>query len=64
MSHQCTITDKDIEDKLVVLREKWRDNPMDRRIILRQARALQIAKEKLIKRKHPYQETTSFLDKE
>lgn len=58
--HKCTITEKEIEDKLVLLRKRWVEKPLLRKITLRQARALQIAKEKLENKNN---KTANFLKK-
>lgn len=41
---------EDIDKKLEILRKEWREHPSRRWIIIRQARALQLAKEKRKKR--------------
>lgn len=43
-----SITIEDVDQKLEQLREQWKTNPAKRQIIKRQARALQIAKEKIM----------------
>ena len=53
------ITLLDIENKLAELRLRWHNEPINRQIIRRQARALEIAKEKIFK-KHPHLQTTMF----
>lgn len=53
---QPTIESLQIEEKLAKLREEWKKATISRRdIIKRQARALQIAKEKILRRINPQQ---------